>query len=319
MNIYDYALEKIAGYSKSLVDCLIFRFRDSETLLHMPNDELVQKLYKAKLKEEVIKKFLEQKDEFNKNEKGFIGKYNAEIEDIRKILGAEVISFSDKNYPSQLRSIRGIPLNLYVKGDINFDFSRSIAIVGTRNVSTYAREKVAEIAKDLAREGFCIISGLARGVDGQAQSSTVAINKKTIAVLPYIANNIYPSEHRQLANDILLNGGALISENISFNRVFQPFLFTERNRLISGLSRAVLIIEGSYKSGSLSQYNHAKRQNKIIFTLKPIKDHEGTFLPKKIVKEGGFEIQSAKEIIKTLNEINHPRTYDQNRTINYYS
>lgn len=301
MNIYDFILGKILKDSGISADFLIKWYNDSEKILRLSNDKLVQYFYKAKIKEEDIKKFLETKNKFNRDEKTFISKCNSEIEQLREKFGIKIISFSDPEYPNQLKKIQGIPLILYVKGNISFDYSKSIAIVGTRNVSAYAKEKVAEISKDLAKDDFCIISGLARGVDGQAQSSTVAIQKKTIAVLPFLSDKIYPPDHTQLAKDILLNGGALISENFFTEKKYDRSLFTDRNRMISGLSRAILIVEGSRISGSLSQYNHAKRQGKVIFTLKPIKEHEGTYLPKKIVNEGGKEIKSASEIIKILN------------------
>lgn len=302
MNIHDVILEKIVGVNKKIGGVLINASGDSRKVLELSNDHIANLLHKHGFEEEKIKRFLEKKGEFNRDEKSFIGKCNLEMSEIRKDLGAEIISFSDQNYPKQLKEIDAPPLNLYVKGNFDFDFNKSMAIVGTRNISAYAREKTAEIARDLAKAGFCIISGLARGTDGQAHSATVAHNKQTIAVLPFLSDRVYPPEHMQLAEDIIAHKGALVSENFLFDKVYDRALFTERNRIISGLSRAILIIEGSEKSGSLSQYNHAKRQQKIIFTLKPIKEHEGTYLPHKIIKEEGIGIESAKEIIEALNK-----------------
>jgi len=297
MNIYDYVLEKIGGGSKSLTDLLLKKCGNSEKIMALSNDELALILNNSQVREDTITCFLRAKEDFVRNKSYFIGKYNNEIRKIREKYGIEIISLSDSGYPSQLKKIKGIPLNLYIKGNLEFDFDKSIAIVGTRNVSAFAKEKVAEISKDLAKQGFCIISGLARGVDGQAHSSTVALHKKTIAVLPFLTDKTYPPEHTQLAEEIILNDGAVISENFFFDKTYNKFLFTERNRIISGLSKAVLIIEGSQKSGSLSQYNHAVRQDKLILTLKPKVDYDGTFMPNKIIEEGGIAISSAKEII----------------------
>lgn len=300
MNIYDYILGKVAGHSKGLIDNLINYYGSSEIILNLRNDDLARFLFHSRIQEDTIKLFLEGKDEFDKNKKDVIAKYNIEISKIRDNYGIDIISFSDSEYPKQLKEIKGIPLNLYVKGKINFDYKKSIAIVGTRNVSPYAKEMVSEIAKELSRFGYTIVSGLARGVDGQAHSSTVVAKGKTIAVLPFLSSKVYPPEHELLAKEILESHGAVISENFSPNKIYNQIFFVERNRIISGLSNIVLIVEGSKKSGSLSQYNHAKRQKKIILTLKPIKEHEGTYLPKMIIREGGLAISSAKDIIRLL-------------------
>lgn len=297
MNIYDFALEKITS-SRSLTDILLAKFNNSERIIQSSNDELARYFYEMKVSDKTIREFLERKKNFNEKKEILIKEYKQEIEKMKRRFGIYIISRSDSNYPLQLKKIKESPLNLYVKGDLYFNFSKSIAIVGTRNISAYAREKIAEISKELAKRDFCIISGLARGTDGQAHSSTVAINKKTIAVLPFLSHNIYPTEHEKLTREILFNKGALISEYFSPNKIYDKSLFRNRNRIISGLSKAVLIVEGSEKSGSLSQYNHAKRQNKLILTLKPKTNNESTFLPKKIVEDGGKAISSAQEIIE---------------------
>jgi len=301
MNTNDFILGKISDYNINLTGPLIKKFKNSKKILYSSVNEIAPFLYQEKIKEEIILKFLEKRQEFLDNQKIYLDKIHFEVNDLKRNFGIYIISFSDNNYPKQLKHIQNIPLNLYTKGDINFDYSKSIAIVGSRNISSYAREKISEISKDLSKKGFCIISGLALGADGQAQSSAVANGGKTIAVMPFLSDKIYPKENTQLARDILFNNGALISEKMLFDKVYDPFLFKDRNRLISGLSRAILIVEGSNKSGSLSQYNHAKRQNKIIFTLKPIKEYAGSYLPEKIINDGGFAIESATEILNVLN------------------
>lgn len=298
MNIHDYILEKIAN-SKRITDSLIPSFKSSKKILGASNDEIAKILYQTKLSDETIKNFLENKEKFNKNEGEFIAVNEKETENIMNAYGLKIVSYSDKEYPLQLKNIKEIPLNLYVLGNLDFDFSKSIAIVGTRKLTTYATQKIREIAEDLAKKKFCIISGLARGADKEAHTSTLLAHGKTIAVLPFI-DPIYPSENEPLAKEILENGGAIISENLK--RVYDPSLFTQRNRIISGLSKGVFIVEGSEKSGSLSQYNHAKRQGKIIFSLKPIKSHEGDYLPRLIFSEQKNWVLSAEDAIKILEE-----------------
>lgn len=301
MNIYDYALEKLSGKNERLTDPLINSFGDSKKILNLSNDEVTKTLIETKIHEESIKKFLENKEKFNKSPGAYFSKYNQEIDKIRKMFGVEIISFSDKDYPYQLKKIKEIPLNIYVKGDLNFNYSKSMAIVGTRRITTYAKKKIREITSDLVKNNFCIVSGLARGADTEAHTSALLAGGKTIAVLPYI-NEIYPPENQPLAQDIINCGGVIISENCFFKKYYHPSLLKQRNRIISGLSHGVFIVEGSKISGSFSQYNHAKRQNKIIFSLMPIEKHEGSFLPMLIGAQKGNLITSSKEIINLLNK-----------------
>ncbi|MCK5149702.1 DNA-protecting protein DprA [Candidatus Pacearchaeota archaeon] len=300
MNIYDYVLEKLAE-NKRLTDPLVVRYGDAEKILNLSNDEIAKILFSTQIHEESIKKFLENKSEFNSNPKEFISRYNLEVERIRKTFGVEIISFSDKEYPPQLKKIKEIPLSLYVKGKLNFNYEKSVSIVGTRKLTIYAKKKVREMTSELVKKGFCIISGLARGIDTEAHTSTILAGGKTIAVLPYI-NEIYPPENEPLSKEIIDSGGAIVSENCFFSRQYNRSLFPQRNRMISGLSKGVFIVEGSRISGSLSQYNHAKRQGKIIFSLKPIYKHEGDYLPRLIMGQQGNWVTSSEDIIRLLGE-----------------
>jgi len=298
MNIYDYILEKLAG-NKKLTDPLIIEFKDSKKILNLSNDEIARLLSHTKIGDESIRKFLENKEKFNNSTEEYFANYNLEIKKIRETFNVEIISFSDEDYPEQLKRIKEIPLNLYVKGNLKFNYSESVSIIGTRKATTYAKEKVRQIATNLAKEGFCIISGLARGIDTEAHRSSIIAKGKTIAVLPYI-NSIYPPENEILVKEIINSGGAIISENCFLKNQWNPALFTQRNRIISGLSKGIFIVEGSKKSGSFSQYNHAKRQNKVIFSLKPIKKHEGDYLPRLIMAEQRQGVISSEEIIDLL-------------------
>jgi len=298
MNIYDYILEKIAK-NKRITDVLILKYRDSQKILNLNNDEIAMILFSTQLRDESIKKFLKNKKEFNDNPRKFLLRYRMEIDKIRRIFGVNIISFSDKEYPPQLKRIKEIPLILYVKGNLNFNYEKSISIVGTRKATIHAKEKIREIVKNLIKKDYSIISGLARGIDTEAHRSAIVFGGKTIAVLPYI-NDIYPPENKPLAEEILKKGGALISENCFFKNYYHASLLTQRNRIISGLSKGVFIVEGSKKSGSFSQYNHAKRQDKIIFSLKPPFPHKGDFLPRLIFAEQKKWINSSEDITKLL-------------------
>jgi DNA processing protein len=301
MNIHDYILGKISKKNYRITDPLLDRLGTSESILMSSVDDLAVILSKTKLQENTMADFLMKVGDFAKNKKKIIGECNLEIADIRKELGVDIVSFSDDHYPQQLKRIPGKPLNLYFKGDLGFDFDKSISIVGTRKISKDAIGRVNSIGNYLSQKKYTIISGLAIGTDSAAHRAALNMGTKTIAVLPYISKRIYPSENINLAEEILKSGGCIISENINPERKNFKIFLTERNRLISGLSKGVFIVEGSRQSGSYSQYNHAKRQKKIIFTIIPrYFDDENAYLPRLIYSENGFQINNGQEIIDIL-------------------
>ena len=307
MNIYDFVLSRILNGFNPAIPILIRYFLDSKRILNSNNDDLSFLLKKNKISETFTKSFFEKKERYNLDTAPFIGKCNQEIKKIRES-GVEIITFSDSEYPEQLRLIPAPPLVLYAKGDINFDYNKSIAIVGTRNVSSYAFKKVCGIAEDLSKKGYCIISGLARGIDGISHRAALNSKGKTIAVLPLGINRPYPSEHKVLYEEILKKKGCLVAEDSGWKKGFNKQSFLNRNRIISGLSKGIFIVEGSKISGSLSQYNHAKEQGKLILTLKPKSYSEATYLQKIISKEG-FVVENADQIIEILNQANDSQTF----------
>lgn len=210
------------------------------------------------------------------------------------------VSYFNRHYPKSLRDINKPPVMLFIKGQMIFDkLKDSISIVGTRNPSLYGHIKAREIAKELAENGYIIISGLARGIDLEAHIGALEGGGKTIAVIASGVSNIYPSEHEELAKDIIENG-AIISENDIESRI-KRFSLIERNRIISGLSRASLIIEGSMKSGTNHEAKFAIEQKKIIFALKPYNNNrEISELPQYLITNDGKEVESAKEILYYL-------------------
>jgi DNA processing protein len=190
-----------------------------------------------------------------------------------------------------------------VNTNLMIHYDKSICIVGTRNASSYALERVSNIVEELVKKGYCIISGLARGTDGEAHRSTIRSGGKTIAVLPLGIEYIYPPEHKTLYHEIIRNGGGLISEYFNKEFIMSRESFRDRNRIISGLSKFVFIVEGSKISGSLSQYHHAKEQHKIIFTLRPsIHSGEVGALPKKIISEGGNSVEDSEDVLRIVNQ-----------------
>ncbi|HEU4862779.1 MAG TPA: DNA-processing protein DprA [Candidatus Limnocylindria bacterium] len=164
--------------------------------------------------------------------------------------GGRVITGLDVEYPYALRTIDPRPPTLYVAGDGEALEARAVAIVGTRRASGYGLATANEIADELARAGMVVVSGLALGIDGAAHRAAVAAGARTIAVVPSPLDRIYPPRHRSLARDIVRLGGALVSEVAIGAAVGRPD-FARRNRIIAGLSEAVVVVEAPDRSGAL--------------------------------------------------------------------
>lgn len=161
-----------------------------------------------------------------------------------------VIGFDNKNYPRLLKEIYDPPLVLFVKGNVDCLNRTQIAIVGSRNASVVGRESAGYFAKKLAEHGYIVTSGLALGIDASAHKEVAISGKPTIAVIATGIDKTYPKRHKKLARDIIEAGGAIVSEFLPGTEP-KAGHFPKRNRIISGLTRGVLIIEAAIKSGSL--------------------------------------------------------------------
>jgi DNA processing protein len=164
--------------------------------------------------------------------------------------GGRIITGLDDGYPDALRTIDPRPPTLFIAGDDTALAERAVAIVGTRRASGYGLATAIDLADELARAGVAVISGLALGVDGAAHRAAVNAGGRTVAVLPSPLNRIYPPRHRGLAREIVRAGGALVSEVAIGAPVGRPD-FARRNRIIAGLSEAVVVVEAPDRSGAL--------------------------------------------------------------------
>jgi len=213
----------------------------------------------------------------------------------------KTISIQDKNYPKLLKEIKDPPEILYVEGEILPNES-CLAVVGTRRASSYGKQVALEIAGDLAEAGLTIVSGLAPGIDSFSHKATLERGKRTIAVLGtgIDKKSIYPQENLKLAEKILETGGALISEYPPGTHGSE-FTFPQRNRIISGLSLGVLVVEAKQKSGALITANWAKKQGRKIFAIPgPIHslNSKGCHY---LIKQGAKLVGNVNDILKELN------------------
>ena len=181
-------------------------------------------------------------------------------------LKAEILTIADVAYPVLLKQIYDPPAVLWYKGNAEALNSKGIGIIGTRNTTAYGRKMAKKLATELAEKGWCINSGLAYGIDAIGHQAAVDVHSKTVAVLGSGIDNLYPQKHAGLANQIIKNGGAVITE---FPPGTKPDAgnFPVRNRIVSGLSYGVLVIESGVQGGSIITADLALDQNREVFAV----------------------------------------------------
>ena len=213
--------------------------------------------------------------------------------------GAQVLTWESPGYPRLLREISDPPPVLYVKGALVEEDAWAIAIVGTRRASAYGREVTRQLSAALARSGITIVSGLARGIDAEAHWAALKAGGRTIAVLGCGIDQVYPPEHRQLAEEITAHG-ALVSD---YPLGTQPegVNFPPRNRIISGLSLGVLVTEAGVRSGALITADYAAEQGRDVFAV------PGSILARSsagtnaLVRDGAKVVLGPEDILEELN------------------
>ncbi len=176
------------------------------------------------------------------------------------------VTIFDKNYPERFKELDIPPFILYYVGDYSLLEKRCVALVGTRNCTRYGAEITEKFAREIAQAGFCVVSGLADGVDYHAHVGTLEVGGKAIAVLAGGLNYIYPASNAELARKIISSGGLIISEQAPDFKP-QSYTFIQRNRLIAAASEGVLVTEAGSKSGALHTVNFALDLGKDIFAV----------------------------------------------------
>lgn len=208
----------------------------------------------------------------------------------------KIIKITDSKYPQRLKNIKNPPKILYALGDINLLNKESIAIVGTRNSTAYGRGVAQKFAKEISEQGICVVSGLAEGIDTFAHVGAKGEIGKTIAVMGNGLNRVYPSQNKKLFLDILNEGGCIISE-YEPDEEERPENFPARNRIISGISMGILVIEARHRSGSSITARYAREQNKAVFCIPRDIDKVTGRLTNDLIKEGAILVTSPSEIV----------------------
>lgn len=214
-------------------------------------------------------------------------------------LGAEVLTWDDERYPRRLKDIDQPPPVLYLHGTLQAEDEWAVAIVGSRRITAYGRQVAEELADFLARNGVTVVSGLARGVDAVAHRAALQAGGRTLAILGSGLDRIYPPEHRQLAAEVSASG-ALISD-YPLGTPPEGVNFPPRNRIISGLSLAVVIVEAGETSGALITASFAAEQGREVFAVPG-----NIFAPQckgtnRLIQQGARPLLQYEDVLEVLN------------------
>lgn len=233
------------------------------------------------------------------NERGSLWDRYCKVESSLEAHQARVLTPDSSDYPPLLRAAPDHPILLFVKGNIEALHLPMIAMVGSRHASSGGLRHAYTFAKALSESGFIISSGLALGIDGEAHRAAVELKVPTVAVMGTGIDRVYPVRHRGLAQAILDNQGTLVSELLPGAPPLAPH-FPRRNRIISGLSTGVLVVEAAVKSGSLITARQALQQGREVFALPGSIDHPGSRGCHALIRQGATLVESMDHMIEEL-------------------
>jgi DNA processing protein len=280
------ALNMTPGVGPRAATKLLERFGSADAVFHARRSELESLRMGPETIESIIKREFEEKAV-------------AEFERV-KSLGGDVLILDDGSYPTLLREIDDPPPVLYVKGDWQACFEQpGVGVIGSRMCSTYGENASEMLARDLASRGITIVSGLARGIDSAAHRGAIRGQGRTIAVMGTGIDNVYPKENNGLVREILANGGCLVTQ---FPLGTPPLKdnFPYRNRIISGLSLGVLIVEASERSGSLITARLASEQNREVMAVPGNITSGNSFGTNYLIKSGAKLVQQWQDVVAEL-------------------
>ena len=217
-----------------------------------------------------------------------------------KKINVSYVTTNDSDYPINLVDLDDAPLVLFYKGKLLKEDVNSIAIVGSRKMTVYGKEVARRFATDLANHGITVVSGLAFGIDAMAHKSALEAGGRCVAVLASGLDEITPRSNEWLGKKVIESGGALVSE---FPPGTQPqrHFFPYRNRIISGLSKGVIVVEGIIKSGTIHTTNAAAGQGRQVFAVPGMITSPNSQAPHYLIKNGATLITSVEDILNELN------------------
>lgn len=282
---YLVALYAFTSFGPARTKLLISYFGSSEKVWNADSN----RLYEIGLSKKIVENFVIFRKNFD------LKRYFNRL----KKLKIKYITYNDKNYPENLRGLEDAPLILYVLGDLKSDDINAVAIVGSRKMTSYGREVASKFAYELSGMGISIVSGLAFGVDAAAHIATLEAGGRGVAVLASGLDIVTPASNTELAKRLVKNGGAIVSEYPLGTSPLRTF-FPSRNRIISGLSKAVLVVEGARKSGTLLTASAAAEQGRQVFAVPGQITSPMSEASHYLIKNGAKIVTSVDDIVEEL-------------------
>jgi len=282
---YWLALSLIPGVGEIFMKRLLDRFGTPEAVFRAPLEELLRiEGLGEKVAREIQKGPVEER----------VGR---ELELLEKV-GGKTITIKDASYPRRLREIYDPPPVLYVRGEVREEDELAIAIVGSRRTTPYGKRMTEKIAQELAQHRITIVSGMARGIDSHAHWGAVSGGGRTIAVLGSGVDVVYPPENRNLYRKII-DQGAVLSE-FPMSSPPEGGHFPKRNRIISGLSLGVVVVQAGMESGSLITAGYALEQGREVFAVPGNVGSENSRGTHQLIKDGAKLVESSEDILEEV-------------------
>jgi DNA processing protein len=282
------ALNLVPGLGPRLTAALLERFGSAAEVIRASAQDLQQVRHIGSRLAELVSRALQKAD------------VDAELALMEKHK-VRLLALGKPGYPASLAEIHDPPHLLYVRGSIEPADTEAVALVGSRQCTPYGRRVAGLLAAGLARSGITVISGLARGIDACAHRGALEAGGRTIAVLAGGLSRIYPPEHKDLAAEVQ-GSGALLSET-AMSQEPLPGMFPARNRLISALSRAVVIVEANERSGALVTARHAGEQGRTLLAVPGPVDGPASAGTNALLRKGAILARSAEDILEEVRGI----------------
>lgn len=282
---YWLALRYVRGVGPRTCRLLLERFHSAEAVFGLSETEIAQAGVPRTTARNIV--------EFND-----FAPIEKELCELPRI-GARLIKWTDADYPVNLREIADPPPYLFVRGSLVPEDRKLMAVVGARAASDAGRRMAQRLGLELAAKGFSVVSGLARGIDGEAHQGALDASGRTVAVMGCGIDVIYPPEHRKLAEAIIAGGGALLSE-LPVGTAPLAENFPARNRIISGLCLGVVIVEAADKSGSLITARMALEQDRQVFAVPGSPLTGKTRGSNRLLKDGARLVECVEDVIEEI-------------------
>ncbi len=213
--------------------------------------------------------------------------------------GVNILSYEDPRFPRLLQEIHNPPVLLFAQGHLNALNQRTLAVVGTRKVSDYGRKITQKLVAELAPAHVCVVSGLAAGVDAEAHQAALVHQLPTVAVFGCGLDIIFPRKNRPLAQDILDQGGLLLSE-YSLGTEPSRATFPQRNRIVAGLAYGTVVVEGNRKSGAMITARLALEENRSVYAVPGSVFSPGSQGPLSLIQQGAMAVTQGQDILEDL-------------------